>query len=197
VFPFDPPGEPEEDDNQALAVNTRDGSEKYRVEFDLVWAEDGEPVDTRNEAYAFASCTGCAAVAVGFQVVLIAEPAEVIAPKNHSAAVNFECTECITHALASQLVLIMDGPPRTEVTERLSELWDEIEEYGRSLDYGSNLQNIPLSQIESRLEAYKKQITAILQADLKGTPDGAATSTETATPGTSTVPSTPAPRQPA
>ena len=181
-FPFDTPNEPEEDGNQALAVNTTDGSEEYSVEFDLVWAEDGEPVDTRNEAYAFASCTGCAAVAVGFQVVLVEERAEVIAPENHSAAVNYECTECRTHALASQLVVAADDSLCTDSMDRLSALWDEIEEYGRSLEYGRNLQNIPLSEIESRLEAYKAQIIAIVQADPGATPDSAATSPETATP---------------
>ncbi|MCU1567125.1 MAG: hypothetical protein JWQ56_2062, partial [Pseudarthrobacter sp.] len=82
VFPFDRPAAPEEDGNQALAVNTADGSVTYSVAFALVWAEDGEPVDTRNEAYAFANCTGCAAVAVGFQVVLIVGQTDVIVPEN-------------------------------------------------------------------------------------------------------------------
>ncbi|WP_251043111.1 hypothetical protein [Arthrobacter sp. ISL-69] len=52
-------------------MNTADGSVVYDVAFALVWAEDGEPVDTTNEAYAFANCADCAAVAVGVQVVLI------------------------------------------------------------------------------------------------------------------------------
>jgi putative peptide zinc metalloprotease protein len=176
VFPFDRPDAPEENGNQALAVNTTDGSVTYSVEFALVWAEDGAPVETRNEAYAFASCTGCTAVAVGFQVVLIVEQADVIAPENHSAAVNYNCLECLSHALASQLVLIVDGPLSTDGMERLSALWDEIDEYG------SNLENAPLSEIESRLEAYKEQIIAIVQADKRPTPDGAATSTQTAIP---------------
>ncbi len=162
VFPFDPPATPDEDDNQALAVNTADGSAMYSVEFALVWSHDGGPVDTRNEAYALASCTGCAAVAVGFQVVLIEGPADAIAPENHSAAVNYECTECLTNALASQLVLTVDHSLRTDWTEQLSDLWDEIDDYGRSLEDSGNLQDVPLSEIEPRLEAYKAQIIAIV-----------------------------------
>ncbi|RDV09462.1 hypothetical protein DXK94_13855 [Arthrobacter sp. RT-1] len=159
VFPFDRPAAPEEDGNQALAVNTTDGSVTYSVAFALVWAEDGEPVDTRNEAHAFASCTGCAAVAVGFQVVLIVGEADVIVPENLSAAANYNCVDCLTYALASQLVLTLDGPLGTNSLEQLNALWAEIAEYGR------NIQNVPLSEIQARLAAYKEQITAIIKAD--------------------------------
>ncbi len=79
VFPFTRPDPASGDDNQSLAVNTEDGSVVYDVAFALVWA-DGDKVDTTNEAYAFASCTDCAAVAVSFQVVLIVGQANVIVP---------------------------------------------------------------------------------------------------------------------
>ncbi len=190
AFPFDQPAEPGEGGNQALAVNTTDGSVAYSAEFDLVWADDGEPVATRNEAYAFANCTGCTAVAVGFQVVLILEQPDVIAPENHSAAVNYNCLDCHTQALASQLVLTVGRGLSDDGVEQLSELWDEIDGYGR------NLQDVPPSEIQSRLEAYKAQITAIVQADPNATEDGSATSTETCN-GESAVPSTLAPTQPA
>jgi putative peptide zinc metalloprotease protein len=170
AFPFDPPDEPEEDGNQALAVNTTDGSAAYSVEFSLVWAEDGDPVDTKNEAYAFAHCTGCAAVAVGFQVVLVEERAEIIAPQNHSAAVNYNCLECHTNALANQLVLSVGCGLSDDRMDQLSALWDEIDAYGRNLEYSTNLQDVPLSEIQSRLEAYKQRIIAIVQADPDATP---------------------------
>jgi putative peptide zinc metalloprotease protein len=188
AFPFDPPDEPAGDGNQALAVNTTDGSVDYSVEFSLVWAEDGDPVDTTNEAYAFAHCTGCAAVAVGFQVVLIEEQPLVIAPQNHSAAVNFNCLECHTNALANQLVLSVGCGLGDDRMEQLSALWDEIDEYGRNLENSTNLQNVPLAEIQSRLEAYKQQIIAIVQAGQSATKDGAIEST---------APATPAPTHPA
>ncbi len=184
VFPFDRPAAPEEDGNQALAVNTTDGSVTYSVAFALVWAEDGEPVDTRNEAYAFASCTGCAAVAVGFQVVLIVGEADVIVPENLSAAANYNCVDCLTYALASQLVLTLNGPLGTSSLEQLNALWAEIAEYGR------NIQNVPLSEIQARLAAYKEQITAIIKSDPSATrttgtpaPTGSAAPTGTNPPG--------------
>ena len=190
VFTFDRPAAPEKDGNQALAVNTTDGSVTYSVAFALVWAEDGEPVDTRNEAYAFASCSGCAAVAVGFQVVLIVGQTDVIVPENLSAAANYNCIDCLAYALASQLVLTLDGPLGGDSLAQLNALWAEIAEYGR------NLQNLPLSEIQARLAAYKKQITAIVTADpaAPGTTGGSTTSSPTPAPGGSTaLPSSPAP----
>ena len=121
---------PDDDGNQALAVNSTDGSVTYDVAFALVWA-DGGPVDTRNEAYAFANCTDCAAVAVGFQVVLIVGQADVVVPENLSAAANYNCVRCLTYALASQLVLTLDGPLSEDGMARLNTLWQEIAEFGR------------------------------------------------------------------
>jgi putative peptide zinc metalloprotease protein len=173
-------------------VNTEDGSVVYDVAFALVWAEDGEPVDTANEAYAFASCTDCAAVAVGFQVVLIVGQADVIVPENLSAAANYNCVRCLTYALANQLVLTLDGPLSDEGMARLDALWAEIAEFGR------NLQNVPLSEIQGRLNAFKEQVMQIVQSDPSAT-KGARTSatpspTATPSPGSTSVTSqTPSP----
>ncbi|MFF2344720.1 hypothetical protein [Pseudarthrobacter sp. NPDC058119] len=157
VFPFDRPAAPEGDGNQALAVNTTDGSVQYSVAFALVWAEDGQPVTTTNEAYAFANCSGCAAVAVGFQVVLIVGQTDVIVPQNLSAAANYNCLDCLTYALASQLVLTLDGPLDGDSQRQLEALWARIADYGR------NLQDVPLSDIQATLNGYKDQITAIVK----------------------------------
>ncbi|TQJ59959.1 putative peptide zinc metalloprotease protein [Arthrobacter sp. SLBN-83] len=157
VFPFDRPAAPAADGNQALAVNTTDGSVKYSVAFALVWAEDGEPVTTTNEAYAFANCSGCGAVAVGFQVVLVVGQTDVIVPQNLSAAANYNCLDCLTYALASQLVLTLDKPLDGDSKQQLEALWAQIAEYGR------NIQNVPLSEIQATLNGFKDQITAIVK----------------------------------
>lgn len=202
VFPFDRPAAPEADGNQALAVNTTDGSVTYSVAFALVWAEDGEPVDTRNEAYAFASCSGCAAVAVGFQVVLIVGQADVIVPENLSAAANYNCLECLTYALASQLILTLEGPLSEEGMAQLQALWAEIAAYGR------NIQDVPLSEIQARLSDYKDRITAIVMADPNAsgtspsappsaTPSPAAATSEPTGPAAPAPGGIPAPTQPA
>jgi putative peptide zinc metalloprotease protein len=179
VFPFDRPQAPAGDGNQALAVNTTDGSVVYDVAFALVWAEDGTPVETRNEAYAFASCTGCAAVAVGFQVVLVVGQANVVVPANLSAAANYNCVSCLTYALASQLVVLtLDGPLSTDGMARLKALWEEIAEFGR------NLHNVPLTDIQARLNGYKEQIAEIIRTD----PSASTGKPDTADPGTTSPP---------
>lgn len=180
VFPFDKPAAPEDDGNQSLAVNTTDGSVVYDVAFALVWADDGDTVDTKNEAYAFASCADCAAVAVGFQVVLIVGQTDVIVPENLSAAANYNCLRCLTYALASQLVLTLDGPLSSDGMARLNALWQEIAAYGK------DLQNQPLSEIQGRLSAYKEQIMALIKADPSATPAGSAGTAPT--PGATTQP---------
>jgi len=180
VFPFDRPAAPAADGNQALAVNTTDGSVKYSVAFALVWAEDGEPVTTTNEAYAFASCSGCAAVAVGFQVVLVVGQADVVVPQNLSAAANYNCLDCLTYALASQLVLTLDGPLDGDSKQQLEALWAQIAAYGR------NIQNVPLSEIQATLNGYKEQITAIVKGSSAAWP--APTASGTATPGADATP---------
>ncbi len=176
VFPFDRPAAPDDDGNQSLAVNTTDGSVVYDVAFALVWADDGDTVDTKNEAYAFASCADCAAVAVGFQVVLVVGQTHVVVPENLSASANYNCLRCLTYALASQLVLTLDGPLSGDGMARLNALWQEIAAYGK------DLRNQPLSEIQGRLSAYKEQIMAVIKADPSATPAGSA--------GTATAPGT-------
>lgn len=162
VFPFNKPPAPGPGGNQAMAVNTTDGTVAYDVAFALVWVEGdaaAEPALNRNEAYAFASCTGCAAVAVGFQVVLVTGENRVAAPQNISAAANADCVNCTTYALADQLFITLDGPLSPAATRRLTELWAEIDAFGR------RIAEIPVSEIQQRLDTYQRQIVQIIEAD--------------------------------
>lgn len=191
VFPFDKPAAPDDGGNQALAVNTTDGSVVYDVAFALVWADDGQDVLNTNEAYAYASCKDCAAVAVGFQVVLIVGQADVVVPQNLSTAANYNCVRCLTYALANQLVLTLDGPLSADGMAKLNALWQQIADYGR------NLQNVPLSEIQGTLEGFKKQIMDVVQSDPSAKPRGAmATASATASPGGTGTPAAPATASP-
>lgn len=166
VFPFDKPAPASGDDSQALAVTTEDGSVVYDVAFALVWA-DNDTVDTTNEAYAFASCTDCAAVAVSFQVVLVVGQADVVVPQNLSGAVNYDCVQCVTYALASQLVVTLDGPLAADTLSELDALWAEIAEYGESI------RDRPLSELADALSGYKLRILEVLRSDpASGLPAG-------------------------
>ena len=158
VFPFNRPLPPGEGGNQAMAVNTKDGSTRYDVAFALVWA-DGDTVANTNEAYALASCTGCQTVAVAFQVVLILGNANVVVPENVAAAVNYSCVQCVTQALATQLVVTLSGPLNAQSTADLAVLWKEIAAFGTAI------QDVPLSELQERLTEYERQILAIVQKD--------------------------------
>jgi putative peptide zinc metalloprotease protein len=155
VFPFDQPLPPEEGDNQALAVNTTDDSVVYDVAFALVWAEENEVLNV-NEAHAYASCSDCAAVAVAFQVVLIMDNAQVIVPQNLAVAANYDCTRCITAALASQLVLSIQQEPGEEDLVALADLWSQL------LEFANSITSFSLAEIAEHLEAVQDQIVAIL-----------------------------------
>jgi putative peptide zinc metalloprotease protein len=119
AFPFALPEAPGEGDNQALAVNTGDGTVVYDVSVALVWVEDGEVADNRNEAYALASCANCTTVAVAFQVVLVVGQSDVVTPINAAVAANGGCLSCQTLALAVQLVLTLNEAPTEEVQRQL------------------------------------------------------------------------------
>jgi putative peptide zinc metalloprotease protein len=157
VFPFDQPLAPEEGDNQALAVNTEDGTVTYDVAFALVWAEDDEVLNV-NEAHAYASCTDCVAVAVAFQVVLIMDDAQVVVPQNLAVAANYDCHSCITAAVASQLVLSIPDEPGEEQLLQLVAVWERLLEFARTITAYS------LTEITDRLDGFKEEITQILGA---------------------------------
>lgn len=170
VFPFNRPLAPGPGDNQAMSVNTQNGTATYDVAFALVWVEDDSPALNSNEAYAFASCSDCAAVAIGFQVVLVTGDNHVAAPQNIAAAVNYDCVGCLTYALAVQLFVTVDHPLDEATIRRLDELWQEI------AAYGATIASVPLNEIEDQLEEFEDRI---LETVGGGTPDPTATPTPT------------------
>jgi putative peptide zinc metalloprotease protein len=174
VFPFDRPLPPAEGDNQALAVNTEDGSVVYDVSFALVWADEDTAVN-RNEAYALASCRDCTTVAVAFQVVLLVGSVDVVVPQNIAAAVNYACVECVTQALATQLVVSLPGPLSEAGMTELAEIWAQLQAFG------GRIEGLPLAEIRDRLTEFERRILAVVQkdpaaqegaAEEPGTPDG-------------------------
>jgi putative peptide zinc metalloprotease protein len=182
VFPFDKPLAPGPGDNQALAVNTTDGTIRYDVAFALVWVEDDSPALNTNEAYAFASCTSCGAVAIGFQVVLVTGDNHVAVPQNLAGALNYNCVNCLTYALASQLFLTLDGPLSDEGMRELDAVWQRIAEFGQ------NITQVPLNEIQSTLEGFQQEIRDVVAKDQGTTttdPDGTGTASDGATDGPS------------
>jgi putative peptide zinc metalloprotease protein len=163
VFPFDRPLAPEPGDNQALAENTTDGTAQYDVALAMVWVEGGEDALNTNEAYAFASCNTCASVAIAFQVVMVIGDNDVAVPQNLSGAVNYNCVNCLTYALAQQLFITLDGPLSEGARAQLDEIWTQIAAFGQSIT------GIPLDQIDDRLDEFEQQILDVIETDQPGT----------------------------
>lgn len=195
VFPFDKPLPPRAGDNQALAVNTTDGSVQYKVAFALVWVNAGSAggrVTNTNSAYAFADCRDCTTVAVGFQVVLVLGNANLVVPQNLSVAANYNCVRCLTAALADQLVVTLDGPLSQSGMRQLDQLWSEI------LTFSTSIPNLSFDQIQARLASYEQQLLDVIKKDTSASGSttnsssgtGAGMSTPTATPGAGATPGT-------
>ena len=190
VFPFNKPLEPGEGDNQAMAVNTTDNTVVYDLAFALVWIEDDSPALNKNEAYAFASCTDCAAVAIGFQVVLVTGENHTAVPQNIAAAVNYDCVNCLTYALAVQLFVTLDGALSDAGMAELGALWGQI------ADFASNITEVPLGDIREQLTTFEQQILQIIEKDQGSLPGQTTASptagtTDAATPGATDGTTTP------
>ncbi|MGY3565063.1 putative peptide zinc metalloprotease protein [Sinomonas sp. RB5] len=189
VFPFSKPSPPGDGGNQALAVNTKDGSVVYDVAFAMVWVQDGSALNV-NEADAFASCRDCAAVAVAFQVVLLVGQVHAVVPQNLAVAANYNCTQCLAYAVANQLVLTLDQPLSPAGLAQLSTLWNDINAFQ------ATIQDQPLTQIQARLNQYAAQIRQIIQQDPSTThqaPSSAPATTEPAGPSGAPASSAPTP----
>jgi putative peptide zinc metalloprotease protein len=164
VFPFDRPLPPGEGDNQALAVNTTDGSVRYDVSFSLVWVDDDTALN-RNEAYALASCRDCTTVAVAFQVVLLLGSVDVVVPQNVAAAVNYACLDCVTYALATQLVVSVPGPLGDDGTAALADIWADLQHFAGQVD------DLPLAELRDRLTEFERRILAVVEQYAEEAPE--------------------------
>jgi putative peptide zinc metalloprotease protein len=151
---------------------------KYDVSFSLVWA-DGSTALNKNEAYAFASCTDCRTVAVAFQVVLVAGQVDVVVPQNLSGALNYACVRCVTQALATQLVVSVPGALTDAQNAQLAAVWKELQAFG------AHIQDVPLSELQSRLSDFEQQILGIVAPGAAG--GGTPPATSTAPPGAATT----------
>ncbi|MDT4918731.1 MAG: putative peptide zinc metalloprotease protein, partial [Pseudonocardiales bacterium] len=184
VFPFNMPAPPGVGDNQTMAIVTKDGTTVYDVAFALVWVTDGDAALNRNEAYAFASCTRCKAVAVSFQVVLVVGSANVVAPQNISAAVNYNCVKCITEALAVQLVLTLPSTPSGDVLAQLTALWKRIARFA------DHVKGLTFAEIKAQIATFEQQILDVLQPMIASASSASVTSSVS---GSSSLPGAPAP----
>lgn len=120
AFPFQLPSAPGPGGTQALATNSKDGGVLYDVAYSIVTVGDGADVTNTNSAFAIAHCNACTTVAVSFQVVLVIGQSRIIAPINAAGALNYECTSCLTTAIADQIVVTLNSQPSQELAAQLA-----------------------------------------------------------------------------
>jgi putative peptide zinc metalloprotease protein len=120
AFPFQLPSAPGPGGTQALATNTKDGGVLYDVAYSIVTVQNGADVTNTNSAFAIAHCNACTTVAVSFQVVLVIGQSRIIAPINAAGALNYECTSCLTTAIADQIVVTLNSQPTKELAAQLA-----------------------------------------------------------------------------
>jgi putative peptide zinc metalloprotease protein len=182
-------------DNVAVAVNTKDGFDVFKLAFQVRRAT-GDVVDNTNAAVAYASCTDCQTIALAIQVVLVSgTDASTVSPENLAIALNENCTLCDTLASAYQFVVTVDGKLGLtgEGRRRLAEI--------RVALLGLRGSGLTSTEIQAKVDALMDELADILSTELvvKAPPNSAPPSRTAAPTGSATpseVPSetaTPAP----
>jgi putative peptide zinc metalloprotease protein len=146
-------------ENVAEAVVTQDQTRA----FDFAWDIDrqrGGVVDHLNRAEARASCTGCEATAIAFQIVLAWGSPNPVVPQNLAVAVNENCTGCVSAAHARQFVRVLDRPSRFTGAGR-AELADVRRDL-RALE----AQDLPPGQLYTAVEEQESRVKDVLDHEL-------------------------------
>jgi putative peptide zinc metalloprotease protein len=147
-------------DTAAVAINTKDGFDIFRLAFQVRRAT-GDVVDTSNGAVAYASCTDCQTVALAIQVLLISGyDSSVVAPENVAIALNVDCVACETLASAYQFVLTTEGNVHftAEGSKQLAEIRRALLELKKS--------DLPIEQIQAKLDALMDDLAKVLSTEL-------------------------------
>jgi putative peptide zinc metalloprotease protein len=168
-------------DTAAVAINTKDGFDVFRLAF-AIKRSMGDVVDNTNAAVAFASCTDCQTVAVSIQVVLMMNDPSVVTPTNLAIAINQECTLCETLAAAYQVILTTEAKTRftSEGRREIAAIRHELLEIRKA--------GLSIEEIVARLDTLMDRFYRVLDEELvpkdgsdspSETPSPSPTSTET------------------
>jgi putative peptide zinc metalloprotease protein len=147
-------------DTVAVAVNTKDGFDIFKLAFQVRRAT-GDVIDNSNAAVAYASCTDCQTIALAIQVVLVSgTDASTVSPENLAVAINEDCTLCDTLASAYQFVITVDG--RLGLTgegrRRLAEI--------RVALLGLRDSGLTAAEIQVKVDALMDELADVLSTEL-------------------------------
>lgn len=96
---------------------------------------------------------------MAFQAVLLVGSIDVVVPRNVAVAVNYACVECVTQALATQLVVTLPGELSQAGTDELMSVWAELQAFGEQLE------GLPLAELRDRLTDFEVRILDVVQRD--------------------------------
>jgi putative peptide zinc metalloprotease protein len=83
----------------------------------------------------------------------------VVTPINTAVALNYACDDCVTQALAVQLVATLAQPPSAETMNELSRLWAQLEARSEIFEL------LPLEQVYAELLTARAAILEIVGRD--------------------------------
>ncbi len=149
--------------NDAVAVNTHDGSSVFKLAFSIRQITDGT-VAPQNAAVAYASCTDCQTVAIAIQVVFVVGSPDTFTPQNVALAVNEQCTSCDTLATAYQFIVQSSVPVR--LTNDGRHQIDDIVKALRDLDKS----NLSIVEIQQRVDQLMQQLAQVLATEVEPIP---------------------------
>jgi hypothetical protein len=121
----------------------------------------GSTLNAHNEAAAYShDCTGCRAIAVSFQAVLVPTTTTTATPENYAVALNQNCTGCTSFAFADQFIVNTNG------VTRLSH-WAEarIEKIQSQVDQVTESGAAP-ADMDAKLQALQQQFHDAVLAGL-------------------------------
>jgi putative peptide zinc metalloprotease protein len=169
-------------DNAAVAVNTKDGTDLFKLAFSLYRFVNANQPQPGNAAAAVSSCTDCATTAIAIQIVLLMAP--VSSPTNVAIAENVGCDSCTTIALAYQLLFDVNSKVRLSPDGRkeIKDLLDQIAALQN--------QNLTPDELRSKTDALVSQLANVISNELVPIGQGENNNAATATP-SATAPETP------
>ncbi|HEX2052514.1 MAG TPA: hypothetical protein VHJ78_02150 [Actinomycetota bacterium] len=168
------------DDNEAIAINTEDGSSLFRFAFDIHRTVN-DVIDETNIAISYASCESCQTVSVAIQIVLVASEANAITPQNIAISLNEECTLCETMTEAQQYVVGIGGPLKIDSQGRrtIAQVRRAFLELGRRIEAGeltaAEIEQEVLPLIAQIRDVVANHVVSADTPDIESRDDGGAT----------------------
>jgi putative peptide zinc metalloprotease protein len=148
--------------NHVVTVSpTADGAHVHRASVQFA-STGADTVDSSNIASATPhDCTGCEAIAVAFQAVIVTGKPSTFTPSNAAVAVNTNCTSCGAFAFAYQYVVSADRATHLSSVGR-AKVAEIRRDAADAVDAG-----LPYEQLDARLQNLAAEFKAVVVADLE------------------------------